>query len=75
MEHWRNFLIIAGLFAFIIVLVSSDFGQPTGRVYDCNMAQWHPDIPQFVREECRRLIQEEFERQRREELNKKLIRT
>lgn len=75
MEHWRNFLIIAGLFAFIIVLVNSDFGNSQGRFYDCSMAQWHPDVPPVVKEECRRLIQEEFERLRNEEMNKKLIRT
>lgn len=23
--------------------------------YDCGMAEWHPDIPKEVREECRRL--------------------
>jgi hypothetical protein len=25
------------------------------RVYDCGMAEWHPDIPLEVREECRKL--------------------
>ncbi len=24
------------------------------RVYDCGMAEWHPDIPRDVKEECRR---------------------
>ncbi len=24
------------------------------RVYDCGMAEWHPDIPAEVREECRK---------------------
>jgi hypothetical protein len=24
-------------------------------VYDCGMAEWHPDIPKEVKEECRRL--------------------
>ena len=25
-----------------------------GRVYDCGMAEWHPDIPTAVKEECRK---------------------
>lgn len=25
------------------------------RVYDCGMAEWHPDIPKEVKEECRKL--------------------
>lgn len=25
------------------------------RVYDCGMAEWHPDIPVEVKEECRKL--------------------
>ena len=28
---------------------------PQERVYDCGMADWHPDIPPKVREECRKL--------------------
>jgi hypothetical protein len=25
------------------------------RVYDCGMAEWHPDIPKEVKEACRKL--------------------
>jgi hypothetical protein len=28
------------------------------RVYDCGMAEWHPDIPPNVKEECRRRARE-----------------
>jgi hypothetical protein len=38
----------------VIVLVFSDFGNTT-RVYDCGMAEWHPDIPAEVKTECRKL--------------------
>ena len=27
---------------------------PEGRVYDCGMADWHPDIPTKVRELCQK---------------------
>lgn len=29
--------------------------QQEGAYYDCNMSEWHPDIPPQVREECRKL--------------------
>jgi len=25
------------------------------KIYDCGMAEWHPDIPPKVKEECRKL--------------------
>ena len=61
---------IVGIIIFLamLIMVFSDFGdQP--RVYDCGMAEWHPDIPTEVRNECRRLRQEYF----KEEQQKKLI--
>jgi hypothetical protein len=38
--------------------------QPQGRYYDCGMAEWHPDIPNEVKEECRRRRQENFKQDR-----------
>lgn len=50
--------IIAGLLMLVclVILFSTDFSK-NGRtiVYDCNMAEWHPDIPKEVKEECRRM--------------------
>jgi hypothetical protein len=28
---------------------------PKGRFYDCGMAEWHPDIPISVKQECRKI--------------------
>ena len=53
------FLTIIGA---LCLLVFTDWG-PQGRVYDCGMAEWHPDIPKEVREECRKMRLEEFQRQ------------
>jgi hypothetical protein len=39
------------------------------RVYDCGMAEWHPDIPPKVKEECRRRALEHW----RENQNKTVI--
>lgn len=32
------------------------------KVYDCGMAEWHPDIPNAVKEECRRRRFEEWKK-------------
>jgi len=37
-----------------LIIVGNSIPQGT-RVYDCGMAEWHPDIPPKVREECRKL--------------------
>lgn len=39
-----------GLAYFISLTLSA----PREIRYDCSMAEWHPDIPQNVREQCRR---------------------
>ena len=36
--------------------------MPTYRVYDCGMAEWHPDIPPKVKEECRQRNLEEWKK-------------
>lgn len=56
----ERFLIVILLMLCTYVLISSDFGNQS-RVYDCNIAEWHPDIPKYVREECRRLRKENRE--------------
>lgn len=43
----------------VSILVFSDFGKSRTVTYDCNMAEWHPDIPVAVKEECRKLRQEQ----------------
>ena len=46
----------------LCILLFADWG-PQGRVYDCGMAEWHPDIPTEVKEECRKMRREDFQRQ------------
>ena len=36
------------------IVVLSQIDMPEYRVYDCGMAEWHPDIPIDVKEECRK---------------------
>jgi hypothetical protein len=37
--------------------------MPEYRVYDCGMAEWHPDIPVEVKKQCRELKQQEWKKQ------------
>jgi hypothetical protein len=70
----KNILLVIGLFFLIFLLAISDFGPPEGRMYDCGMAEWHPDIPTEVKEECRRRSLERW-REQQEVDKKKLIST
>ena len=45
------------------VLILSLTPMPEYRVYDCGMAEWHPDIPNVVKEECRRRALEHWREQ------------
>lgn len=59
-EDIKTFVVIA---AFIIAAVVMFFVLPTpkGKAYDCGMAEWHPDIPNSVKEECRALRTKNFQ--------------
>jgi hypothetical protein len=45
-----GFVVACILWIFLL----SQVDMPEYRVYDCSMAEWHPDIPLEVREECRK---------------------
>ena len=47
----------------VLILACTDYGSQN-KIYDCGMAEWHPDIPTKVKEECRRLRYEEWLKQR-----------
>jgi hypothetical protein len=57
----KNMLLVVVLFFAVFVLMITNF-EPTGKVYDCGMAEWHPDIPKEVKEECRRRHYEEWKK-------------
>jgi hypothetical protein len=48
---------------FLWVLILSLTPMPEYRVYDCGMAEWHPDIPPKVKKECRELKQQEWKKE------------
>ena len=48
--------LIGFLFGFLLwMFILSITPMPETKVYDCSMAEWHPDIPKDVKEECRKL--------------------
>jgi hypothetical protein len=45
------------------ILILSLTPMPEYKVYDCGMAEWHPDIPMEVRKQCRELKQQEWKKE------------
>jgi hypothetical protein len=58
----QKLIVFVIMIAALLILIFTDWGAQ-GRVYDCGMAEWHPDIPTEVKEECRRMRREDFQRQ------------
>lgn len=58
----KNMFLVVVLFCLVIFVSLSDF-ENSEVVYDCGMAEWHPDIPTKVKEECRRKRYEEWKKQ------------
>jgi hypothetical protein len=48
-------VIVALVLVAIILFFISTYNDSNVRVYDCGMAEWHPDIPIEVKEECRKI--------------------
>jgi uncharacterized membrane protein len=67
----EKILIITMILFVCFILAFSEF-KKTSRVYDCGMAEWHPDIPTDVRNECRKLRYEHW-KQQQEESKKKIM--
>ncbi len=53
------FGIVLALFLMFGAFVIS-VGQPDGRVYDCRVAEFHPDYPPKVRDACREIIRNQL---------------
>jgi hypothetical protein len=69
----RLIVIIIVLIATLF-LIFTNFGEGDVRVYDCGMAEWHPDIPRDVKEECRRLRNEENRHRKESDESKSVLR-
>lgn len=62
------FVLVACFFAVLYIIVNTV--GPQERVYDCGMAEWHPDIPNEVKEECRKLRYERWKEENERKTNK-----
>jgi hypothetical protein len=62
----KDFWIIAiVVIAMIGMLAFTDIGKSRTITYDCRDAHWHPDYPIDVKEECRRLMHEYYQKEQK----------
>ena len=57
-------IVLATLIA-VCVFVFTGFGKNKTVTYDCREAHWHPDYPVEVKEECRRLMYEYYQKEQK----------
>ncbi len=69
----KSIIPLTAVLVSLLILVFSNYGESNVVTYDCSMAEWHPDIPSAVKEECRRIRHEELEKLREEKKNKLII--
>lgn len=67
MKYISNIIIALSLAVLAVYILTSE--TPEYRVYDCGMAEWHPDIPTEVKEECRKRRSKEWQKQQPERAN------
>jgi len=68
----KDIIIAIVLFAIAVgIMVFSDIGKHRVRVYDCGLSEISPDYPTEVRDECRKLHLEEYQKEL--ETNRKTI--
>jgi hypothetical protein len=61
----KNVILVISLFMLVFIIVINIFDAPTGRYYNCRDIDFLPDVPPKVREECRRIIKERLDEQRK----------
>lgn len=67
MKYISNIIIALSLAVLAVYILTSE--PQEYRVYDCGMAEWHPDIPIEVKEECRKRRSNEWQKQHPERTN------
>jgi hypothetical protein len=60
MAFRNNIFIIAAVVFAVVILISTNFGAGRTIVYDCRLAEFHPDFPLDVREQCRDLLRNQI---------------
>lgn len=63
--HMKNILIVIAAFIAVFLIVIGNWEFPSGRYYNCRDLDFHPDIPPQVRVECRKMIKEKLDEERK----------
>ena len=63
----KNILIIIVAFIAVFLIAINNWGEPSGKYYNCRDIDFLPDVPPQVRVECRKMIKERLEQQRKQE--------
>ena len=54
-----GFVVACVLWTFVL----SQVDMPEYKVYDCSIAEWHPDVPNEVKQECRKRRYQDWKKQ------------
>lgn len=63
--HMKNILIVILSFIAVFLIVVSIWEGPTSKYYNCRDVEFNPDVPPQVKIECRKLIREKLEEERK----------
>jgi hypothetical protein len=61
----KNILLVIVMFIAVFLIAINNWGEPHGRYYSCGDLDFHPDVPPQVRTECRKLIKEKLDEDRK----------
>jgi hypothetical protein len=67
--HMKNILIVIVSFIAVFLIAINNWGEPSGRYYSCRDIDFLPDVPPQVRVECRKLIKEKLDEERKRNLD------
>ena len=66
----KNILIVIAAFIAVFLIVIANWEAPSGRSYNCRDIDFHPDVPPQVRVECRKMIKEKLDEERKRNADK-----
>ena len=65
----KNILIVIVSFIAVFLIAINNWGEPPGRYYSCRDIDFLPDVPPQVRVECRKMIKEKLDEERKRNPN------
>ena len=68
--YMKNILIVIAAFIAVFFIIIGNWEAPSGRYYNCRDIDFLPDIPPQVRVECRKMIKEKLDEERKRNLDK-----